>query len=48
MGARGGGNSKMLTYFLGRGVKMLTVADMGRGGSNWPPQIISTNRLKLT
>ena len=27
-----GGNSKMLTYFLGGAIEMLTVADMGEGG----------------
>ena len=27
-----GGNSKMLTYFLGGVIEMLTVADMGEGG----------------
>ena len=32
-GREGGGSIwQMLTYFLGRGIEMLTVADMGEGG----------------
>ena len=31
-------NSKMLTYFLGGGLEMLTVADMGEGGVKNSPK----------